>query len=248
MSKPLKEGKAMVLLSGGIDSTTALALAKRDCQEVLTLSIYYGQKHDKEVQHAEMIAKHFAVPHLVLTLPDDLFKGYGSTLIDSDLEQPKATYKELMDGEGVSATYVPFRNGNFLSVATSLSLIYKCTHIYWAPHATDAHHNAYPDCTPEFAGAMAGAIFIGSNQQVQLVTPFQFLTKQEVVKLGIEMNLPYELTWSCYVGGDAQCGVCPTCVERIEAFQDNVRIDPVPYIIDIDWRGTFYRRDPSYDV
>lgn len=245
MGKPLKEGKALVLLSGGIDSTTALHIAGQECQEVLTLSIYYGQKHDKEIEQAKKIARHFAVPHLVQSLPPDMFRGYGSTLIDEGLEQPKETYQELMESEGVSSTYVPYRNGNFLSVAATLALLYKCTHIYWAPHATDAHHNAYPDCTPEFAGAMAAAIYLGTDRKVRLVTPFQFKTKQEVVELGIKMNTPYELTWSCYVGGDAQCGVCPTCIERIEAFQSAERIDPVPYIVPIKWVGSIYRQDPE---
>jgi len=236
MSKPVKEGKALVLLSGGIDSTTAMALASKECESVKAVTIHYGQSHEKETESATRVAEFYDALLIYCQLPVGLFDGYGSTLIDSGLEQPEATYQELMEGHGASPTYVPFRNANLLSVATAVAMTHDCDHIYWAPHATDAHHNAYPDCTPEFSGAMANAIFIGSDQKVRLVTPFQWMTKDDIVALGLELTAPYHLTWSCYAGKEIQCGKCPTCVERIHAFNINGIIDPVSYEIGVAWR------------
>ncbi len=223
--------KALVLLSGGVDSTICAGLACREFgpQNVLAISLYYGQKHAKEIEAARAVTKHLGIKdHIIQQLPD-IFNGGGSTLIDQDKQNPETTYEELNISEGVSPTYVPFRNANFLSVATSICLVKGADTIFYGAHAEDARNWAYPDCTPEFNGAMANAIYIGSYMKVRLVTPLQWLSKSEVVALGVKIGTPFELTWSCYNGFDKACGVCPACVGRLHAFEQNGLVDPIDY-------------------
>jgi 7-cyano-7-deazaguanine synthase len=223
--------KALVLLSGGIDSTTCAVLACREFgpENVLALSLFYGQKNAKEIAAAGDVVKCLGIKdHIIQQLPD-IFKGGGSTLIDQDKQNPEVSYEELSTTQGVSPTYVPFRNANLLSVATSISLVKGADTIFYGAHSEDARNWAYPDCTPEFNGAMANAIYIGSYMKVRLITPLQWLTKSEVVALGKRIRTPFELTWSCYNGFEKACGVCPACVVRLHAFEKNGLIDPIDY-------------------
>ena len=223
--------KALVLLSGGIDSTTCAVLACREFgpENVLALSMFYGQKNAKEIAAAGDVVKCLGIKdHIIQQLPD-IFKGGGSTLIDQDKQNPEVSYEELSTTQGVSPTYVPFRNANLLSVATSISLVKGADTIFYGAHSEDARNWAYPDCTPEFNGAMANAIYIGSYMKVRLITPLQWLTKSEVVALGKKIRTPFELTWSCYNGFEKACGVCPACVVRLHAFEKNGLIDPIDY-------------------
>ena len=225
--------KALVLFSGGVDSTTCLALAadKYGADEVLALSISYGQKHSKELQAAVKIAEHYGIEFRTLDLAA-LFAGSDCSLLaGSDAEIPKETYAEQLsktDGKPVS-TYVPFRNGLFLASAASIALSAGCEVIYYGAHSDDAAGNAYPDCSDEFNEAMNRAIFLGSGQQLRIEAPFVKLSKADVVKKGIELKVPYEMTWSCYEGGDRPCGVCGTCRDRIAAFRANGIEDPLIY-------------------
>ncbi|TGE38597.1 7-cyano-7-deazaguanine synthase QueC [Desulfosporosinus fructosivorans] len=222
---------AIVLLSGGIDSTTCAVLACREFgpENVLALSLFYGQKHAKEIDAAREVSKHLGLKdHIIQQLPD-IFKGGGSTLIDQDRQNPEKTYEELSTSQGISPTYVPFRNANLLSVATSISLIKGADTIFYGAHSEDARNWAYPDCTPEFNGAMANAIYIGSYMKVRLVTPLQWFSKSEVVALGKKIGTPFQLTWSCYNGKEKACGVCPACVGRLHGFEENGLIDPIEY-------------------
>jgi len=165
-----------------------------------------------------------------------IFGGTGSTIIaDNKLNQPEMSYEDIEDSYGVSPTYVPFRNANFLSIASTHALVHGASEVWAGMHAEDAHNWAYPDCTPEFLGAMSAAIYVGSYHQVRLITPHQWRTKADVVRRGYELDVPFEHTWSCYAGGVKHCGTCPTCVGRINAFRAIEREDPVPYEIDIDW-------------
>jgi len=223
--------KGLVLLSGGIDSTTCAVLACREFgpENVLALSMFYGQKNAKEIAAAGDVVKCLGIKdHIIQQLPD-IFKGGGSTLIDQDKQNPEVSYEELSTTQGVSPTYVPFRNANLLSVATSISLVKGADTIFYGAHSEDARNWAYPDCTPEFNGAMANAIYIGSYMKVRLITPLQWLTKSEVVALGKKIRTPFELTWSCYNGFEKACGVCPACVVRLHAFEKNGLIDPIDY-------------------
>lgn len=237
--------KALVVLSGGLDSTTCLAIANDEHDEVAAISFYYGQKHKNELVHAEEIAAYYNAPWYLIELPK-VFQGAGSTLVDADVDNPRGSYAEVQDieGEQVSPTYVPYRNGNLLSLATAHALVVGADTLYAGMHAEDAAHWAYPDCTPEFLGAMANAIYIGSYRKVRLATPLQWLSKADIVRLGSEIAVPFHLTMSCYDGKAPACGTCPTCIGRINAFRANGFIDPIGYEIDIDWNGTVIEGTP----
>lgn len=219
---------ALVLLSGGVDSTTCLAVAIRQhgAPETIALSFEYGQKHRAEIQHAEAVAQHYSVEHQLVQLPN-VFQGSGSTLIAGGPANPVVAYDELPEGQ--SPAYVPFRNGLMLSTATALALVRDAEAVYFGAHAEDGARWAYPDCTPEFIGAMAGAVFVGTYFKVRLMSPLQWLTKADVVKLGISLDAPYHLTLSCYNGQEPACGTCPTCQSRRKAFSDNGVADPIEY-------------------
>lgn len=222
--------KALVLFSGGVDSTTCLGIAvdKYGAEEVLALSIYYGQKHSKEIEAAEKIAAHYGVKLRTLDLALIFADSDCSLLKGSSAEIPKESYAEQLsetDGAPVS-TYVPFRNGLFLSSAASIALSNGCEVIYYGAHSDDAAGNAYPDCSSDFNDAINRAIFIGSGNQLKVEAPFIGLTKAQVVAKGLSLNVPYELTWSCYEGGDVPCGECGTCRDRAAAFRANGFEDP----------------------
>lgn len=238
--------KAVVLLSGGMDSCTTAALAKRDgYNELIFVSARYGSKHQEaEMQAAEKVAEFYAALHILVDLPK-VFAGAGSALMNESA-MPKMTYQEIDKAMGPSPTVIPFRNANLLSAATSVAITHEAGMVYMGAHGEDARHWAYPDCTPEFLGAMANAIYIGSYMKVRMAFPLIWMSKAEVVMQAILNRAPLHLTWSCYspvvrtiFGPDeshyVQCGVCPTCIERIHAFQENGIIDPVPYAIDVDW-------------
>ena len=222
--------KAMVLLSGGLDSTTCLALAieKYGAENVLALSISYGQKHSKETEAAQNVADYYNIKLLTLDLAE-IFAGSDCSLLNGSTEDiPLESYAEQLkktDGKPVS-TYVPFRNGLFLSSAASIALSNGCEVIYYGAHSDDAAGNAYPDCSSEFNEAMSRAIYLGSGNQLRIVAPFVSKTKAEVVKEGLRLSAPYHLTWSCYVGGEKPCGKCGTCIDRAAAFAANNVADP----------------------
>ncbi len=222
--------KAMVLFSGGIDSTTCLGMAVEQYgrEQVTTLSVSYGQKHEKEIQASTVLAEYYGVEHLMLDLSKIFSYSDSSLLQHSEQAIPKEAYAEQLqktDGKPVS-TYVPFRNGLFLSSAASIALSKGCEVIYYGAHADDAARNAYPDCSSAFHRAISEAVFIGSGNQLKLKAPFIHMTKAEIVKIGLGLEVPYHLTWSCYAGKEKPCGVCGTCIDRAKAFQLNGIEDP----------------------
>ncbi len=222
--------KALVLTSGGLDSTTCLALAieKYGAENVLALSISYGQKHSKEIDAARAVTSYYGVTLRTLDLAK-LFEGSDcSLLVGSSEDIPKESYAsqlEKTDGKPVS-TYVPFRNGLFLSSAASIALSNGCDVIYYGAHSDDAAGNAYPDCSEDFNNAMNTAIYLGSGKQLKIVAPFVSKTKADVVAEGLRLKAPYHLTWSCYEGGEKPCGKCGTCIDRASAFAANGVSDP----------------------
>lgn len=226
--------KKVVLLSGGIDSATCLDLALKDVNhydQVKALSCFYGQKHDRELRAAEEICRWYAVQRYEVRLPELIFKGTQSTLVKGGPDNPETTYEEMARSSGPSPTYVPFRNGNMISAATAFCLSLGATRenpieLYYGAHAEDAANWAYPDCTPEFNGAMANAVYVGSYMAVRLITPLQWMTKDEIVRIS---GAPLGRTYSCYNGGDFHCGTCPTCVARAAAFVKAGRVDPTTY-------------------
>ncbi len=223
--------KATVLFSGGLDSTTCLAIAvkKYGAENVTALSIYYGQKHDKEIRAAKEIAAFYGVKQRFLDLTA-IFAGSDCSLLrGNDAEIPKESYADQLsqtDGKPVS-TYVPFRNGLFLASAASAAISDGSSVIYYGAHSDDAAGNAYPDCSEEFNNAMSKAIFTGSGEQLRVEAPFVGLTKADVVRIGTELKAPYKMTWSCYEGGEKPCGKCGTCRDRAAAFAANGIPDPL---------------------
>ena len=223
--------KALVLCSGGLDSTTCLALAveKYGSENTLALSVSYGQKHTKELQAAKAVCDYYHVKRMELDLAK-IFEGSDCSLLSSNTEEiPKESYADQLkstDGKPVS-TYVPFRNGLFLSSAASVALSNGCSVIYYGAHSDDAAGNAYPDCSGEFNEAISRAVALGSGGQLQIIAPFVGMTKADVVREGLRLHVPYALTWSCYEGGDKPCGVCGTCRDRLAAFKANGCTDPL---------------------
>lgn len=222
--------KGYVLLSGGVDSSTALAYAIRNLgqRNVQCLSIDYGQRHRTEIVHAKRVADYWGRPHAVIEIPSVIPR---TMLTDSEHKIPDVSYAELP--EGISPTYVPFRNGLMLSVLAS-HIQGTLTEgddavIYFGAHAEDAQRNAYPDCQIEFTGPMAAAIMVGTYGRVKLETPFQFMRKHEIIEFGTKLDVPYHLTWSCYRGLELHCGTCPTCRARKEAFGVAGVADPTAY-------------------
>ena len=231
--------KALVLNSGGVDSTTCVALAieKYGKENVATLTLYYGQRHDKELQCARKVAEHYGVRHIeedvscVMKYAGDVC----SLMKNSKNEIPKKSYAEQIaeNGEGRVSTYVLFRNGLFLSIATayadSLFPNQDAVVVYGA-YADDAAGQAYADCSPEFANAMDQAISIGTYGKIHVWRPLINLDEAGVVAEGLRLKAPYELTWSCYQGGEKACGNCGTCVDRLRAFRANGVEDPIAYV------------------
>lgn len=224
--------KILVLSSGGVDSTTCLAMAVAEvgAENVLALSVYYGQKHDKEIQAAKKVAEYYGVRRMELDL-SVIFAGSNCSLLKQSTEDiPLESYAQQIEethGEKPVSTYVPFRNGLFLSSAASIALSHGCSKIMYGAHADDAAGAAYPDCSLDFVNAMNQAIYLGSGNQLTIEAPFVSLTKADVVKKGLELGVPYELTWSCYEGGEKPCGKCGTCIDRQRAFELNGTVDPL---------------------
>lgn len=224
--------KILVLSSGGVDSTTCLAMAVAEvgAENVLALSVYYGQKHDKEIQAAKKVAEYYGVERMELDL-SVIFAGSNCSLLKQSTEDiPLESYAQQIEethGEKPVSTYVPFRNGLFLSSAASIALSHDCSKIMYGAHADDAAGAAYPDCSLDFVNAMNQAIYLGSGNQLTIEAPFVSLTKADVVKKGLELGVPYELTWSCYEGGEKPCGKCGTCIDRMRAFELNGTVDPL---------------------
>ena len=221
----------LVLTSGGVDSTTALALAieKYGSDHVIALPISYGQKHTKELEAAKAVAAHYGVEQRFLDLAL-IFKDSNCSLLEGSTEEiPEASYAEQIaetHGETPVSTYVPFRNGLFLSAAASIALSNDCEVIYYGAHADDAAGFAYPDCSPVFNKAMNDAIYEGSGHQLHIEAPFVNKTKADIVALGLNLGVPYALTGACYEGGEKPCGKCGTCIDRAAAFAANGVADP----------------------
>jgi len=276
--------KAFVLLSGGLDSTTCLYKAMKDffpsehgtyenwfyfyedgpktrCDWVEAVSIYYGQRHKRELEYAKKTCEKFGIKHTILDV-GDLLKGSNILLSGDSIGKMDMVHCSYDDIKGVSPSYVPFRNGLLLSAITAHAQKYVNTQIehrvndihantiaiigdearqqataeakdlvtvYYGAHAEDAANWAYPDCTPEFNGSMANAIYTGSYNTIRLATPLQWLEKWQIVQLGDSLGVNWKDTWSCYDNGEEHCGECPTCLARNAAFKKAGVEDPTVY-------------------
>lgn len=222
--------KAVILFSGGLDSTTVMFQAIADgAEQIVAVTFDYGSKHARrEIQAAvdimDGVMGVMNAHHRVVLMPK-IFGG-GKSALMGDVDMPMEEYKR----EGESVTVVPFRNANLISSAVTLAEVHGFDKVYVGMHATDYGSWAYPDCTPEFLGGMAGAIYVGTLHRVRLVFPLIWMTKAEVVTRAALLGVPTRLTWSCYEGGQRHCGRCPTCLERINAFVEAGYQDPVTYV------------------
>ena len=223
--------KYIVLLSGGIDSTTCLAQVANNNKilDILTLSIFYGQRHLRELKSSKDVAAYYGVDRQELDL-SMVFAKSRCPLVNVSEDIPQGSYSEQQGkNNGVVKTYVPFRNGLMLSAAASYAMSVfpnDSIQIWIGAHADDAAGNAYPDCSADFINDMARAVFRGTDGKVRLYAPFSQSNKADVVKTGLALRAPYHLTWSCYDGGDRPCGKCGTCIDRAVAFETNGVQDP----------------------
>lgn len=210
--------KAIVLVSGGMDSAVCLAMAvqKYGKDNVKALSMHYGQTHDVEQAHAIDLCKHYDVEMIMYDVRD-IFTIFDSSLIRA------ARQKITDDGH----TYVPARNLIFLSIAAGIAESIHYDEIWYGAHADDAA--GYPDTTPSFLFVAREAIREGTKSKVKVLAPFINAGKHFIVKVGMDLGVPFEKTWSCYQGGFRACGVCPTCKLRLKAFLVAGFIDPIEY-------------------
>ncbi len=202
----------LLVLSGGLDSTTMLYEYRE--RIALAVSFHYGSNHnDKEIAFARIHCERLGVPHLEIPL-SFIRDFYHSSLLSGDAAVPDGNYNE----ENMRSTVVPFRNGVMLSVACGLAEDRGLQYVMLANHAGD--HVVYPDCRPAFVEAMDHAMQAGTWNGVRLLTPYTHITKTDIARRGKTLGLDYSLTWSCYRGGEHQCGTCGTCHERREALRD----------------------------
>ncbi len=220
--------KAVVLLSGGLDSATALYLAKSKGYEVYAMSFDYGQRHNKELKCADTIATEAGVKKHVIVKTDLTLWG-GSALTDKDIDVPDGCEGR----EDIPLTYVPARNMIFLSYAASFAEAIGSEDIFIGVSQVD--YSGYVDCRLEFIEAMENAINQGTvcavehGKRIRLHTPFINMKKSEEIALGMRLGVNYSLTWSCYRGQDRACGTCDSCLLRIKAFKEAGFDDPIIY-------------------
>jgi 7-cyano-7-deazaguanine synthase len=215
----------LVLLSGGLDSSTLLAKQVSEGTIDCALSVNYGQRHKRELSSADLVAAYYGVPHLVLDMTGwgNLLVGSGSALTDTDVAVPHGHYAD----ESMKATIVPNRNATLLMAAAGVAIARGCDRVLTAVHAGD--HPIYPDCRPAFIDAANHAVLLATDGAARIEAPFVHRTKTDIARLADMLGLPIERTWSCYEGGVVHCGACGTCVERIEALHDAGVPDPTPY-------------------
>jgi len=222
--------KAVVLLSGGLDSSTVLYQAKADGYECYAISFDYQQRHHRELKSAAAIAHSAGVQeHQVVNF--DLRQWGGSALTDDRLDLPENRSLEQMS-QNIPITYVPARNTIFLSFALSYAEAIAAQALYLGVNALD--YSGYPDCRPDYIQAMQQVFDLGTKQgregeSIRIITPLINLKKTAIIELGNQLGVPWEKTWSCYAGSDVACGVCDSCQLRLAAFAELGLKDPLPY-------------------
>lgn len=216
--------KVLCLLSGGIDSTTALFWAKKRYRHVYALSFYYGQRHSIELECAKKIVKLTGVPHKIINL--------DFSQIHSSLTGIKSNVPEI-GTKGIPPTWVPQRNTIFLAYGFAIAEQERCNAVVAGMNIID--YSGYPDCRPEFlsafekAGNLASREFVEKNKRIKIITPFLKMKKSEIIKIGLNLDVPYEYTWSCYRGKIPACGRCDSCWFRLNAFKEAGVNDPISY-------------------
>ncbi len=218
----MKNKKCVVLLSGGLDSTTTLYYVINKGFTPVCLIFDYGQRHKKEINCAKKIVKKLSLEYYIIkfSLP-----WKGSSLLDNKLKLPNKKQKNV-----IPSTYVPSRNIIFLSFATSLAEVVNADYIFYGANQID--YSGYPDCREEFIKSFQKMISVGtkkgvSKEKIKIVAPLINLSKEEIVKLAVKLNVPLENTWSCYKGGEKPCGICDSCRLRNIGFKKAGIVDPL---------------------
>jgi len=223
-----KMEKAIVLLSGGMDSATTLGVANANKKELYTISFTYGQKHNKEIECAKKLSEYYKVKeHKIIDIGflGDITKGASALIDGSDVELPENRDEESIPNK-IPTSYVPFRNTIFLSIAVAWAESIGANEIYIGANSVD--YSGYPDCRPEYFAALASLIENGTkNELIEVKVPLLWGSKYEIVELADELNVPLELTWSCYKGDKRPCGVCDSCILRAKGFKDAGAKDPL---------------------
>lgn len=217
--------KAVVSLSGGMDSITALALAgnKHGWSNIIGVGFQYPSKHNMyEMDCAISISRYYGV-HWCPVDVNSVFDRFKSNLLRGGGAIPEGHYQE----ESMKQTVVPCRNMIFASILAGVAESNGCGEVWMGVHAGD--HHIYPDCRPEFLRDMGAAIYEGTDQKVVLQTPFMWKSKAEILKMGLDLNVPYRLTRTCYKNQETACGLCGSCQERLEAFLACYVEDPLEY-------------------
>lgn len=224
MSSSLKH-RAVVLLSGGMDSAVCAALAARE-YEAAALHISYGQRTENREQLSfRGICDELGIQQRMV-VRNEAFRAIGGSAL-TDLSIPVPRSQNI--GKEIPVTYVPFRNAHFLSVAVSWAEVLEAEKIYIG--AVEQDSSGYPDCRPAYYEAFNRVIKAGTKEgKIEIVTPLIHLRKAEIVRLGLELGAPFRLTWSCYSREDEACGVCDSCVLRLRAFQEAGAQDPISYV------------------
>ena len=217
-------GTSLVVLSGGLDSTVCLGLARRDADRVDAVTFDYGQRHRVELDHAAAVAGHYAVDHLVV--PIDLTGWGGSALTDASIDVPEPS---AAGDDTIPVTYVPARNLIFLSLAMGIAEARDLDAVYLGVNALD--YSGYPDCRPEFVQSFAATAALAlkrgvEGNPVEVRTPLVDLGKADIVRLGLSLDAPLRLTWSCYRGAHLPCGRCDSCALRAKGFAEAGVPDP----------------------
>ncbi len=220
--------RAVVLLSGGMDSCVCAALAARDHQAA-AVHVSYGQRTEaRERRSFESICDRLGIRERLLVRNEALRLIGGSALTDSGIAVPETHGTDGGAPVGVPVTYVPFRNAHFLAVAVSWAEVLGAEKVYIG--AVEPDSSGYPDCRPEYYRAFNEVVKAGTKEgTIVVVTPLIAMHKAEIVRLGLELNAPFDLTWSCYQREDRACGVCDSCVLRLRGFREAGAEDPIPY-------------------
>jgi 7-cyano-7-deazaguanine synthase len=219
------KSRAVVLLSGGMDSCVCAALAAQK-SDAAAVHISYGQRTEERERRAFLgICDRLGIHDRLIVRNEALRMIGGSALTDPDMPVPESS---SMIGHGIPVTYVPFRNAHFLSVAISWAEVLGAEKVYIG--AVEQDSSGYPDCRPAYYRAFNEVVKTGTKDgRIEILTPLIGLRKAEIVRLGLELGAPFDLTWSCYSREDRACGVCDSCVLRLRAFQDASAADPIPY-------------------
>jgi 7-cyano-7-deazaguanine synthase len=224
--------KAVVILSGGLDSTTCMGIAKDQRYELYPITFDYGQRHRIEIENARKVAEYYGVSHRHKIIALGFLRDFGgSALTDEHIEVPDMTKETVRDGE-IPVTYVPGRNLLFLSIATSYAEVTGSQAIFIGVNALD--YSGYPDCRPEFIHKVEEVIALATKvgaegKAIRIETPLIRMSKADIIREGTRLQVPYHLTTSCYNGKEQACGVCDSCRLRLKGFAEAGLTDPIPY-------------------